>query len=182
MVHCFSNPRKLLMQRADSLEKTLILGKIEGRRRRGQQRMRWLEWHLQLDGHESEQALGNGEDRGAWYAAARGVCMAELNMTERLNWTGETNTQMPLSFSSSLIVSTLTGNSCLLFFFLTHLLQPSSAQLKALPPEPSVNCIIKSALISDLSGFLSSAQLFHWIPLPHLYLYFVLNWPEIPCV
>ena len=43
VVHCFSNPRKLLMQRADSLEKTLILGKIEGRRRRGQQRMRWLD-------------------------------------------------------------------------------------------------------------------------------------------
>ena len=40
-----------LMQRADSFEKTLMLGKIEGRRRRGQQRMRWLGWHHQLDGH-----------------------------------------------------------------------------------------------------------------------------------
>ena len=40
-----------LVQRANSLEKTLMLGKIEGRRRRGQQRMRWLDGHYQLDGH-----------------------------------------------------------------------------------------------------------------------------------
>ena len=45
-----------LMQRADSFEKTLMLGKIEGRRRRGQQRMRWLGgWHHQLNGHEFEK-------------------------------------------------------------------------------------------------------------------------------
>ena len=43
----------------DSLEKTLMMGKIEGRRRRGQQRMRWL------DGHEFEQALGVGEGQGS---------------------------------------------------------------------------------------------------------------------
>ena len=43
-----------LRQRTDSFEKTLILGKIEGRRRRGQQRMRWMSWHHQLDGHEFE--------------------------------------------------------------------------------------------------------------------------------
>ena len=48
-----------LMQRTDSLEKTLMMGKIEGRRRRGQQRMRWL------DGHEFEQALGIGERQGS---------------------------------------------------------------------------------------------------------------------
>ena len=46
-----------LMQRTDSLEKTLMLGKIEGRRRRVHYRTRWLE----LDGHEFEQALGGGE-------------------------------------------------------------------------------------------------------------------------
>ena len=44
-----------LMQRTDSFKKTLILGKIEGRRRRGQQRMRW---HHRLNGHEFEQTLG----------------------------------------------------------------------------------------------------------------------------
>ena len=43
-----------LMGRNDSLEKTLMLGKIEGGRRRGPQKMRWLEWHHQLNGHEFE--------------------------------------------------------------------------------------------------------------------------------
>ena len=43
-----------LMQRADSLGKTLMLGKTEGRRRRGQQRMRWFGWHHRLNGHEFE--------------------------------------------------------------------------------------------------------------------------------
>ena len=49
-----------LMGRTDSLEKTLTLGKIEGRRRRGRQKMR-LGWHYQLNGHECEQALGDAE-------------------------------------------------------------------------------------------------------------------------
>ena len=43
-----------LMQRTDSFEKTLIQEKIEGGRRRGQHRMRWVGWHHQLDGHEFE--------------------------------------------------------------------------------------------------------------------------------
>ena len=52
-----------LMQRTDSLEKTLMLGKIEGRRRGGQQRM-MLGWNHQLSGHEFEQALGVGDGQG----------------------------------------------------------------------------------------------------------------------
>ena len=48
-----------MMQRTDSLEKTLMLGKIEGRRRRGRQRM--VGWHHQLNGHEFEQALEIGD-------------------------------------------------------------------------------------------------------------------------
>ena len=50
-----------LMQKANSLEKTLMLRKIEGRRRREQQRMRWLDGINQLNGHEFEQALGVGD-------------------------------------------------------------------------------------------------------------------------
>ena len=53
-----------LMRRTDSLEKTLMLGKIEGRRRRGQQRMRWLDGISQLDGREFEQAPGVADGQG----------------------------------------------------------------------------------------------------------------------
>ena len=50
-----------LMRRADSFEKTLVLGKIEGRRRRGTIEDEMVGWHHRLDGHEFEQALGVGD-------------------------------------------------------------------------------------------------------------------------
>ena len=54
-----------LMQRTDSSEKTLMLGKIEGRRRRGQQRTRWLDGINRLNGHEFEQVSGVGDGQGS---------------------------------------------------------------------------------------------------------------------
>ena len=73
------------MQRYNSLEKTLILGKLEGRRRRGRQRMRWLDGcHHQLNGHGFEQTPGDGDGQGSL------VCCSpwghkESDTTERLN-------------------------------------------------------------------------------------------------
>ena len=55
-----------LIRRADSFEKTLMLGKIEGRRRRGRKRMRWLDGITDsMDMNEFEQALGDGEGQGS---------------------------------------------------------------------------------------------------------------------
>ena len=50
-----------VMQRTDLLERTLMLGKTEGRRRKGQQRTKWLDGITDSTGHEFEQALGDGE-------------------------------------------------------------------------------------------------------------------------
>ena len=78
-----------LMRRADSSEKTLMLGKIVGRRRRGRQRMRWLEWHHWLDGCESGWTPGFGDGQEAWRAAIHGVAKSHTWLSDwtELNWT-----------------------------------------------------------------------------------------------
>ena len=97
-----------LIQRIDSLEKTPMLGKIEGRRRRGRQRLRWLDGITRLNGHGFEKALGVGDRQGSLVCFSPFGCK-ELDMTEQLNGlTGANNRSCRCLWSNNEVQSSFT--------------------------------------------------------------------------
>ena len=130
-----------LMWRTDSVEKTLMLGKIEGGRRRGQQRMRWLDG-ITDSMDEFEQALGAGDGQGS-VTCCSPWGLKESDMTERLNWTNWTECILQIKTQNPTVEPSVTALGYLLHLLCSvhlrtsihhiepwaHLLSTSSARL-----------------------------------------------------
>ena len=83
-----------LMRRTDSLEKTLMLGKIKGKRRRGQQKMRWLDSITDSVDMNLSKSREIVKDRGAWHAAVYELAKSQTGLIDRTTITNLLNTNI----------------------------------------------------------------------------------------
>ena len=143
----------LLIWRTDSLEKTLMLGKIEGGRRRGRQRMRWLDGITDWMGYEFEQAPRVGDGQGG--LACCSPWGKELNIIEQLNWTEEKEWE-----PRAVVVLDSHLYTSLLLLFNSSVESDSLRPVDCSPPGSSVHRILQARILEWVAISFSNTSLY----------------------